>query len=74
MTIDAELLSECYAILKQYIPQRDRQEAADNLMSVLVDVLDDSELTVIKDTDVFLTRAHKEYVGDADVEEDQDDE
>ena len=42
MTIDVEVLSEAYSILKQYIPQKDRQEAADNIMSIMVDYLDDA--------------------------------
>jgi uncharacterized protein YqeY len=71
MNIDVEVLSELYTILKQYIPQKDRQEAADNLMSVMVDMLGDQELKEFGGTDSVLTRALKEYV-EEDVDEDED--
>jgi uncharacterized protein YqeY len=71
MTIDVEVLSEMYTILKQYIPQKDRQEAADNLMSVMVDMLGDQELKEFGTTDSTLKRALKEYT--ADEESDDDD-
>ena len=66
MTIDVEVLSETYSILKQYIPQKDRQEAADNLMSVMVDMLSDQELKEFSATDSALVRAFKEYSVDDD--------
>ena len=62
MSIDVEVLSEAYTILKQYIPQKDRQEAADNLMSVLVDLLGDIDLQEFGSTDGNLKKALKEYV------------
>ena len=70
MTIDVEVLSELYTIMKQYIPAKDRQECADNLMSVMVDMLGDIELKEFGTTDATLKRALKEYSAD---EEDQDD-
>lgn len=72
MTIDVEVLTEAYTILKQYIPQKDRQEAADNLMSVMVDYLNDQELKELSGTDSVLSRAFKEYAGDVEDEEYED--
>jgi len=72
MTIDSEVLAEAYSILKQYIPQRDRQEAADNLMSAMVDYLSDQELQEFGRTDAALGRAFKEYAGPAEDEYDED--
>jgi len=72
MTIDSEVLSEAYSILKQYIPQKDRQEAADNLMSVMVDYLSDQELKEFGRTDAVLGRAFKEYAGDSEDDYDED--
>lgn len=72
MTIDVEVLTETYTILKQYIPQKDRQEAADNLMSVMVDYLNDQELKELSGTDSALSRAFKEYAGDSDDEDYED--
>jgi hypothetical protein len=71
MSIEVDVLSETYTILKQYIPQKDRQEAADNLMSVVVDLLSDDELKEFSGTDNNLGRAFKEYAGDS--EEDYED-
>ena len=69
MSIEIDVLAETYTILKQYIPVKDRQEAADNLMSVLVDMLGDVDLQEFGNTDSSLKKALKEYVQD---EEDDD--
>jgi DNA-binding transcriptional regulator GbsR (MarR family) len=74
MTIDVDVLSELYTIMKQYIPTKDRQEAADNLMSVMVDLLGDQELREFGGTDSLLKRALKEYSADDDEEQDNDEE
>lgn len=71
MTIDVEVLIEAYSILKQYIPVKDRQEAADNVMSIMVDYLDDSELKEFGRTDAALGRAFKEYAGEVEDEYDE---
>ncbi len=71
MSIEVEVLSEAYTILKQYIPSKDRQEAADNLISVMVDLLNDEELKELGGTDAALGRALKEYAGDNE-DEDED--
>jgi len=72
MTIDVDVLSEMYTILRQYIPQKDRQEAADNLMSVMVDMLGDQELKEFGGTDNTLKRALKEYSSEDEDEDDED--
>jgi hypothetical protein len=73
MSIDVEVLSEAYQTLKQYIPQKDRQEAADNLMSILVDVLGDIELKEFGSTDAYTKRSLEEYAGDMEDSFEQDD-
>jgi hypothetical protein len=73
MSIDVEVLSETYQTLKQYIPQKDRQEAADNLMSILVDVLGDIELKEFGGTDAYTKRSLEEYAGDMEDSFEQDD-
>jgi uncharacterized protein YqeY len=73
MNIDVEVLSELYTIMKQYIPAKDRQECADNLMSVMVDMLGDQELKEFGTTDATLKRALKEYSADDEVDEDSND-
>ncbi len=72
MSIEVEVLSEVYTILKQYIPKNDRQEAADNLMSVLVDLLSDNDLKEFSGTDSVLSKAFKEYASEYE-DEDLDD-
>lgn len=73
MTIDAEVLSELYTIMKQYVPAKDRQECADNLMSVMVDMLGDQELKEFGGTDNTLKRALKEYTNDDEQDDDEGD-
>lgn len=74
MTIDVSLLSEVYSTLKQYIPQKDRQEASDNIMSVLVDLLSDEDLKEFSSTDNYTKRSFDEYAGNYDDEADIEDE
>lgn len=64
MNIDVEVLHELYTIMKQYVPGKDRQECADNLMSVMVDMLDDKSLKEISGADSFLGKAYAEYASD----------
>lgn len=59
--MNIEVLSELYLILKQYIPQKDRQEAADQLMSAMTDLLSDQDLKELSGVDAALSRAFKEY-------------
>jgi len=74
MSIEVEVLSELYTIMKQYVPSRDRQECADNIMSVMVDYLNDVDVREFGGTDSALKRALKEYVGEDDQpEEDYED-
>jgi len=64
MSIDVEVLSEMYLSLKEYIPSKDRQAAADNVMSTAVDMLSDADLKEFASTDKFLTKAAEEYISD----------
>ena len=72
MSIELDVLSETYTILKQYIPVKDRQEAADNLMGLLVDVLNDLEVKEFSGTDSALGKAYKAYA--VEYEDDYEDE
>lgn len=71
MTIDVEVLSETYSTLKQYIPQKDRQEASDSLMSILIDYLGDNEVKEFSGIDSYTKRSYDEYAGQ--YEEDEED-
>jgi uncharacterized protein YqeY len=71
-TIDVDVLSELYTIMKQYVPSKDRQECADNLMSVMVDMLGDQELREFGSTDSTLKKALKEYSSDDEDDSNED--
>jgi len=72
MSIEVEVLSELYTIMKQYVPAKDRQECADNIMSVMTDYLNDLDVREFGGTDASLKRALKEYVGEDDEQDDED--
>ena len=66
MSIDVDVLVESYTILKQYIPVKERQEAADNLVSMLVDTLSEAQLKEFSIADNYTKRAVQEYSIDED--------
>ncbi len=73
--INLDVLIETYSTLKQYITPKDRQEAADALTSVLVDLLDDNSMKEFASTDSFTKNSFKEYAtgfDDEDEDENQD--
>ena len=72
MSIEVDVLSELYTIMKQYIPSKDRQECADNIMSVMVDYLNDVDVREFGGTDSALKRALKEYVEEDEDPQDED--
>lgn len=61
MNIDVHHIEESYRILTQYIPSKDKQEAADNIVSYLVDVLDEIDLKTFCAEDKYLVNAYKQY-------------
>ena len=69
MSIDVEVLIETYTILKEYIPAKERQAAADNLVSMLVDTLSDKEIREFGGIDGYTKRSLEEYIGDDDEDE-----
>jgi len=66
MSIDVEVLVEAYTILKQYIPVKERQEAADNLVSMLNDAINDKEFREFGLADNYTSSAVTEFVDDED--------
>ena len=62
MSIDVDVLVESYAILKQYIPVKERQEAADNLACMLSDSISEDELREFATADAYAKRAVDEYL------------
>ena len=73
MSIEIDSLIETYTVLKEYVPSKERQGAADTLMSVLADVLNDIDLRELSTVDSYLKRSYAEYVSEEEPSDDQDD-
>lgn len=69
MSIEIDTLVETYTILKEYVPAKERQAAADALMSVMVDMLADPDVKELAGVDAYLKRSYEEYSQDGDDEE-----
>lgn len=78
MSVEVDILSEMWLTVKEYVPQKDRQAAADHLVSVVADhnILE-RDLIAVGGTDSYLKRAVEEYLGEEveepDYDEDEDD-
>lgn len=72
MSIEIDTLIETYTILKEYIPTKERQAAADNLMSVLADSLSEKDLREFGGTDGYTKRSLEEYVDEEDDYDEED--
>ena len=65
--IEVDTLSEVYSVLKEYINTRDRQAAADQLLSSLVDLsVSEQDLKEFCSTDKYLKQSYEDYFQDAD--------
>lgn len=72
MNLEMDYLIEAYSVLKEYVPVKERQGAADALMSVMVDMLPDEALKELAGVDSYLKRSYAEY-HEEDPEEEIDD-
>ena len=70
MTVDT--LIEGYSILKEYIPSKERQAAADHLMSSMADMLDEKDLFELGKADSYLKNSFREYAKDFEIDEEDD--
>lgn len=74
MTIDIDVLSDLWMTTKEYIAQKDRQAAADHVVSVVADSgISDEDLKTFGGTDSYLGRAVQELVGEEEVYDEEDD-
>ena len=72
--IDIEVLTEAYLVMKEYVPARDRQTAADHLIGSLSDMsIDDRDLRKFAAVDTYLKRAIEDFLNDDDEEIEEDD-
>lgn len=74
--IDVEILLEVYSVMKEYVPAKDRQAAADHMVSTVCDFdVTDNDIKALAGADSYMKRAIEEYVGEeveSDDEEDED--
>jgi hypothetical protein len=74
MSLEVDILGEMWLTTKEYISSKDRQAAADHVISVVADhSITESDLKKFGGTDSYLGRAVKEYLGDEDDAEYEDD-
>lgn len=77
MSLETDILSEMWLTTKEYISPKDRQAAADHVISVVADhSITERDLKAFGSTDSYLKRAVEEYLGeenDASYDDDQDD-
>jgi hypothetical protein len=70
MSIEIDVLGEIWLTTKEYIAPKDRQAAADHVLSVVADHnITERELKSFASTDAYLKRALQEYLGEDEVEE-----
>ena len=79
MSFEVDILGDVWLTCKEYITQKDRQAAADHVISVAADHnITERDLKAFGGTDAYPGRAVKEYLGEDEddtigVEEDSDD-
>lgn len=75
MSIEIDVVGEVWLTCKEYIGLKDRQAAADHLISVVADhnILE-RDLKAVGGTDSYLKRAVEEYLGEEVEEPDYDEE
>jgi hypothetical protein len=70
MSIELDALGEVWLTCKEYIAPKDRQAAADHVLSIVADHnIIESDLKAFAGTDAYLKRSLKEYLGEEEVEE-----
>jgi hypothetical protein len=75
MTIEVDVLGEMWSTCKQYIASKDRQAAADHVISVIADHdVTEHDLRALAGIDSWLERAVNEYMGDEEFIDDGDEE
>lgn len=75
MSLEVDILGEMWLTTKEYINPKDKQAAADHVISVVADhSISEADLKKFGGTDSYLKRALEEYLGEDVEEADYDDE
>jgi hypothetical protein len=70
MSIELDALGEVWLTCKEYIAPKDRQAAADHVLSIVADHnIVERDLKSFAGTDSYLKRALTEYLGEDEVDE-----
>jgi hypothetical protein len=74
--IEIDVLIETYRVCKEYIPQKDRQTAADHVVNAINEYdISEEDLRLLAATDSYVRRAAEEYLGEEfDIAHDEEDE
>jgi hypothetical protein len=72
--MDGYLLSEIWSVVKQYIPAKEMQSAADQMVNLMMDQnLSAEDFSEFVESDTYLRRAAEEYsVAEMDFESEDD--
>jgi hypothetical protein len=72
MSLEIDILSEVWLTCKEYINPKDKQAAADHVISVVADhSITEADLKVFGGTDSYLKRAVEEYLGEEESDEEE---
>lgn len=75
MSIDTDIIVETWSVLKEYIPEKDREKAGIHWIGILQDNGGDRELLdALSEADDVLEQAVSEVLEEEDYEEDDDSE
>ena len=73
MSSDVAVVIECYKILKEYIPAKERQLASDHFVEDLQEILDEQDLYQLGGVDKYLKASVKDTLGEEDFELEEED-
>ena len=73
MSLEVDILGEMWLTCKEYINPKDKQAAADHVISVVADhSITEADLKKFGGTDSYLKRAVEEYLGEEELDEDSE--
>jgi hypothetical protein len=74
MSLEVDILGEMWLTCKEYINPKDKQAAADHVISVVADhSITERDLKAFGGTDSYLKRAVEEYLGEEDDHAEEED-
>jgi len=73
MSSEIDILGEMWLTCKEYIGPKDKQAAADHVISVVADHnITEADLKTFGGTDSYLNRAVEEYLNEEELDEEED--